>query len=97
MFGPDYKAGCPSCSMIADGFDGFAVHLANHDVTLMAVSRAPLAKLKAYRQRMGWKLPLGVVAMAATSISTSMSRLPRRRRRKGRSNTIMRAAPTRWT
>src|SRR5262249_11175983 len=44
MFGPDYKAGCPSCSMIADGFDGFAVHLANHDVTLMAVSRAPLAK-----------------------------------------------------
>jgi predicted dithiol-disulfide oxidoreductase (DUF899 family) len=54
MFGPDYKAGCPSCSMIADGFDGFAVHLANHDVTLMAVSRAPLAKLNAYKQRMGW-------------------------------------------
>jgi predicted dithiol-disulfide oxidoreductase (DUF899 family) len=57
MFGPDYKAGCPSCSMIADGFDGFAVHLANHDVTLMAVSRAPLAKLQAYRQRMGWTFP----------------------------------------
>src|SRR6266852_5325643 len=57
MFGPDYKAGCPSCSMIADGFDGFAVHLANHDVTLMAVSRAPLAKLKAYKQRMGWTFP----------------------------------------
>ena len=55
MFGPDYKAGCPSCSMIADGFDGFAVHLANHDVTLTAVSRAPLAKLKAYKQRMGWR------------------------------------------
>ncbi len=48
MFGPDYKAGCPSCSSIADGFDGFAVHLANHDVTLTAVSRAPLAKLQAY-------------------------------------------------
>lgn len=57
MFGPDYRAGCPSCSMIADGFDGFAVHLANHDVTLMAVSRAPLAKLKAYKQRMGWMFP----------------------------------------
>jgi predicted dithiol-disulfide oxidoreductase (DUF899 family) len=57
MFGPDYKAGCPSCSMIADGFDGFAVHLAHHDVTLMAVSRAPLAKLQAYRQRMGWTFP----------------------------------------
>src|SRR5271156_5361111 len=57
MFGPDYKAGCPSCSMIADGFNGFAVHLANHDVMLWAVSRAPLAKLKAYKQRMGWSFP----------------------------------------
>src|SRR5262249_5125672 len=57
MFGPDYKAGCPSCSAIADGFDGFAVHLANHDVTLAAVSRAPLAKLQAYKKRMGWTFP----------------------------------------
>jgi predicted dithiol-disulfide oxidoreductase (DUF899 family) len=57
MFGPDYKAGCPSCSSIADGFDGIAVHLANHDVALCAVSRAPLAKLQAYRQRMGWTFP----------------------------------------
>ncbi|OAJ56934.1 thioredoxin [Paraburkholderia ginsengiterrae] len=57
MFGPDYKAGCPSCSSIADGFDGFAVHLANHDVTLTAVSRAPLAKLQAYKRRMGWTFP----------------------------------------
>jgi len=57
MFGPDYQAGCPSCSMIADGFDGFAVHLANHDVTLMAVSRAPLDKLIVYRRRMGWSFP----------------------------------------
>jgi predicted dithiol-disulfide oxidoreductase (DUF899 family) len=57
MFGPDYKAGCPSCSSIADGFDGIAVHLANHDVTLGAVSRAPLAKLQAFRQRMGWTFP----------------------------------------
>ncbi|SHL85622.1 DUF899 domain-containing protein [Rhodanobacter sp. OK091] len=57
MFGPDYKAGCPSCSAIADGFDGSVVHLANHDVTLMAVSRAPLAMLQAYEQRMGWTFP----------------------------------------
>jgi predicted dithiol-disulfide oxidoreductase (DUF899 family) len=57
MFGPDYKAGCPSCSMIADGFEGFAVHLANHDVALTAVSRAPLTKLQAYKKRMGWSFP----------------------------------------
>ena len=57
MFGPDYTAACPSCSMIADGFNGYAVHLANHDVMLWAVSRAPLAKLQAYRQRMGWTFP----------------------------------------
>jgi predicted dithiol-disulfide oxidoreductase (DUF899 family) len=57
MFGPDYKAGCPSCSMIADGFNGFAVHLANHDVMLWAVSRAPLAKLQDYKRRMGWTFP----------------------------------------
>jgi predicted dithiol-disulfide oxidoreductase (DUF899 family) len=57
MFGPDYEAGCPSCSMIADGFNGFAVHLAQHDVMLWAVSRAPLAKLQAYRNRMGWTFP----------------------------------------
>ena len=50
MFGPDYKAGCPSCSAIADGFNGSVVHLANHDVTLMAVSRAPLAKLQAFKR-----------------------------------------------
>jgi predicted dithiol-disulfide oxidoreductase (DUF899 family) len=57
MFGPDYKAGCPSCSAIADGFNGIAVHLANHDVMLWAVSRAPLAKLQAYKRRMGWTFP----------------------------------------
>lgn len=57
MFGPDFKAGCPSCSMIADGFEGFAVHLANHDVSLCAVSRAPLPKLQAYKRRMGWTFP----------------------------------------
>ncbi|MGK9233146.1 DUF899 domain-containing protein [Inquilinus limosus] len=57
MFGPDWKAGCPSCSMIADSFNGFAVHLANHDVMLWAVSLAPLAKLQAYKRRMGWTFP----------------------------------------
>jgi predicted dithiol-disulfide oxidoreductase (DUF899 family) len=57
MFGPDYAAGCPSCSAIADGFDRSVIHLANHDVTLMAVSRAPLAKLQAYKRRMGWTFP----------------------------------------
>ena len=57
MFGPDYSAGCPSCSAIADGFDGFAVHLANHDVMLWAVSRAPLPKLQAFKRRMGWTFP----------------------------------------
>ena len=57
MLGPDYTAGCPSCSAIADGFDGSVVHLANHDVTLCAVSRAPLEKIQGYRQRMGWSFP----------------------------------------
>ena len=57
MFGPDYAAGCPSCSAIADGFNGCVVYLANHDVMLWAVSRAPLPKLQAYKQRMGWTFP----------------------------------------
>jgi predicted dithiol-disulfide oxidoreductase (DUF899 family) len=57
MFGPDYTAGCPSCSSIADGFNGSVVHLANHDVMLWAVSRAPLEKLRVYKQRMGWTFP----------------------------------------
>jgi predicted dithiol-disulfide oxidoreductase (DUF899 family) len=57
MFGPDYTAGCPSCSAIADGFNGIAVHLAHHDVMLWAVSRAPIDKLEAYRRRMGWAFP----------------------------------------
>jgi predicted dithiol-disulfide oxidoreductase (DUF899 family) len=57
MFGPDYTAGCPSCTSIADGFNGFAIHLAHHDVMLWAVSRAPLEKLRAYQRRMGWSFP----------------------------------------
>lgn len=57
MFGPDFKAGCPSCSSIADGFNGIAVHLVNHDVMLWAVSRAPLERLQPYKRRMGWTFP----------------------------------------
>lgn len=57
MFGPEFTAGCPSCSSLADEFDRISVHLANHDVTLMAVSRAPLEKLQAYKRRMGWSFP----------------------------------------
>ena len=57
IFGPDYEAGCPSCSSIADSFNGIAIHLANHDVMLWGVSRAPLAKLDAFKQRMGWTFP----------------------------------------
>ena len=57
MFGPDYTKGCPSCSSIADGFNGIVVQLANHDVMLWAVSRAPLAKLQAYKRQMGWTFP----------------------------------------
>src|SRR3954466_5848594 len=57
MFGPDFTAGCPSCSSIADGFNGIEVHLANHDVSPFPVSRPPFAKLQAYKQRMGWTFP----------------------------------------
>ncbi len=57
MFGPDYTAGCPACSAIADGFNGSVVHLENHDVAMMAVSRAPIAKLQQYKRRMGWTFP----------------------------------------
>ena len=57
MFGPDFTAGCPSCSSIADGFNGIFAHLANHDVTLCAVSSAPIEKLQAYKRRMGWAFP----------------------------------------
>jgi predicted dithiol-disulfide oxidoreductase (DUF899 family) len=57
MLGPEYTAGCPSCSAIADGFNGFVVHLENHDVAMTAVSRAPIANIQAYKRRMGWTFP----------------------------------------
>ena len=54
MFGPDYTAGCPTCSSMADSFNGVLSHLEAHDVTMICVSRAPIEKLRAYRRRMGW-------------------------------------------
>jgi predicted dithiol-disulfide oxidoreductase (DUF899 family) len=57
MFGPDWTGACPSCSAIADGFDGSVVHLQHHDVAFYAVSRAPVDKLEAYKQRLGWTFP----------------------------------------
>jgi predicted dithiol-disulfide oxidoreductase (DUF899 family) len=55
MFGPGWKEGCPSCSFLADHFDGPTVHIANRDVTLAVVSRAPLAEIEAFKKRMGWR------------------------------------------
>ena len=82
MFGPDYESGCPSCSTIADGFNGIAVHLLHHDVALTAVvSRAPLAKLLAFKRRMGLDLSLGVLAR---------QRLQRRLQREGHRATAAR-------
>jgi predicted dithiol-disulfide oxidoreductase (DUF899 family) len=83
MFGPDYKAGCPSCSAIADGFDGSVVHLANHDVTLSAVSRAPLAKLQAYKQRMGWTFPWASSFGGDFNFDFSVSFTERQQRERG--------------
>src|SRR5213592_2088939 len=57
MFGPTYEAACPGCTGLADHFDAAVVHLNNRDVTLMAISRAPIEKLRAYKQRMGWTFP----------------------------------------
>src|SRR3954452_24471501 len=57
MFGPEYGGGCPVCSTIADGFSGSVVHLQNHDVSMMAVSRAPFDGIQAYKERMGWTYP----------------------------------------
>jgi predicted dithiol-disulfide oxidoreductase (DUF899 family) len=73
MLGPDYTAGCPSCSAIADGFNGSVVHLANHDVTLMAVSRAPLSSIQAFKRRMGWSFPWASAAASDFNFDFNMS------------------------
>ena len=73
MFGPTWAQGCPSCSAIADGFDGIAVHLENHDVSLTAVSRAPIAKLSGYRKRMGWTFPWVSAADSAFNFDFNVS------------------------
>ena len=57
MFGPTYEAACAGCTALADGFDGVVPHLNARDVTLIAISRAPIEKLSAYKQRMGWQFP----------------------------------------
>src|SRR5262249_36861746 len=82
MFGPDYTAGCPSCSAIADGFNGFAIHLANHDVLLWAVSRAPFVKLQEYKRRMGWTFPRAS-SVGADFNSDCSVRLTEEQQRKG--------------
>jgi predicted dithiol-disulfide oxidoreductase (DUF899 family) len=76
MFGPEYKAGCPICSAVADSFNGFTTHLANHDVMLWAVSLAPLAKLKAYKKRMGWTFPWASSQGAAFNYDFNVSFTP---------------------
>src|SRR5207245_860960 len=57
MFGPGWEEGCPSCSFLSDHIDGAVVHLAQRDVTLLAVSRAPLRQIEAFQKRMGWRFP----------------------------------------
>jgi predicted dithiol-disulfide oxidoreductase (DUF899 family) len=95
MFGPDYTAGCPSCSAIADGFDRSVVHLANHDVTLAAVSRAPLPKLQAYRQRMGWTFPWASSYGSDFNLDFNVS-FTEQHSATAPSNTIMSAAAMHW-
>ena len=91
MFGPDFQAGCPSCSSIADGFNGIVVHLENHDVAFSAVSRALLAKLQAYKQRMGWTFAWA--SSAATSISISNISFTEEQQRDGAEYNFRRDAP----
>jgi predicted dithiol-disulfide oxidoreductase (DUF899 family) len=93
MFGPDYTAGCPSCSAIADGFDGFVVHLANHDVALWTVSRAPLAKLQAYKRRMGWTFPWASSLGGDFNFDFSVGFTPEQQREGGIEYNYRREAP----
>ncbi|BDG05081.1 hypothetical protein AMOR_40770 [Anaeromyxobacter oryzae] len=73
MFAPEWDEGCPHCSFWADNFDGIAVHLAHRDVTFVAISRAPLAKLEAFKARMGWRFDW-LSSLRSDFNSTSRSR-----------------------
>jgi predicted dithiol-disulfide oxidoreductase (DUF899 family) len=96
MFGSEYTGGCPSCSAIADGFNGSAVHLENHDVALLAVSRAPIDHLLAYKRRMGWTFPW------ASSLDTDFNydfntSITEAQQRSGSIDYNYRPADTSWT
>jgi predicted dithiol-disulfide oxidoreductase (DUF899 family) len=80
MLGPDYTAGCPSCSAIADGFDGSVVHLEHHDVAMMAVSRAPIDAIQAYKRRMGWSFPWASSAASEFNFDFCTSRTEEQQR-----------------
>lgn len=95
MFGPDFTAGCPSCSSIADGFNSVAVHLANHDVMLWAVSRAPLPKLQAFQQRMGWTFPWASSVGGDFNFDFSASYTEEQQRKDGIDYNYRREAPLR--
>jgi predicted dithiol-disulfide oxidoreductase (DUF899 family) len=94
MFGPEYSAGCPACSAIADGFNGFAVHLANHDVMLWAISRAPLDKLRAFKRRMGWTFPWGSSFGTDFNADFTVSITPEQQRAGGTEYNYQRQGPT---
>lgn len=96
MFGPDFKAGCPSCSSIADSFNGIFVHLANHDVMFWAVSRAPLAKLQAYKQRMGWTFPWASSSGSDFNADFNVSFTEEQQREKGVEYNYQREPPFEW-
>ena len=97
MMGPDWAEGCPSCSFLADNIDGSVVHLAHRDVTLMAVSRAPLANIEAFRQRMGWQFPWA--SSFGSDFQPRLRRVLHRRRARQRASALqLRAASgSRWT
>lgn len=82
MFGPGWKEACPSCSMISDQFDSIRVHMLQRDTNLVAISRATLPEIEAFKKRMGWKFP-GCRRSAAISTSTTTCHLPGRMPRTG--------------
>ncbi|MGA7540178.1 MAG: DUF899 domain-containing protein [Steroidobacteraceae bacterium] len=95
MFGADYAAGCPSCSSIADGFNGFATHLAHHDVMLWAVSQAPIARLQAYRRRLGWTFPWASSSSSDFNLDFNVSITEEQQRAGGAEYNYRRLAPMR--